>query len=167
MVWKLGRQWARQKLGWSCVLANHKLGRQWARQKLGWSCVLANHKPLCVQWRNKMWKWRDYSLEFSLLITTKFEFFYIEVTAKWRRFSSPGRRFSAMPKWRSVRTNDGGLTCMIIVDTEWRPSLSRYPAIIDKWLDSRHPQHLVFHRNYILLNDVLKSHWTSDTYITT
>ena len=44
-------------------------------------------------------------------------FFYIEVTVKWRRFSSPGRRFSAMSKWRSVRTNDGGLTCMCTCDT--------------------------------------------------
>ena len=37
-------------------------------------------------------------------------FVYIVVTVKWRTFSSPGRRFSAMPKWRSLRTNDGGLT---------------------------------------------------------
>ena len=29
-----------------------KLGRQWTRQELGWSCVLANLIPLCVQWRN-------------------------------------------------------------------------------------------------------------------
>ena len=43
------------------------------------------------------------------------QFFFIEVTVKWRRFSSPGRRFSAMPKWRSLRTNDGGLTCMLSI----------------------------------------------------
>ena len=40
--------------------------------------------------------------------------FYLEVIVKWWRFSSPGRRFSAMPKWRRLRTNDGGLPCMYL-----------------------------------------------------
>ena len=48
------------------------------------------------------------------------QYFYLEVILKWRRFSSPGRRFSAMSKWRSLRrpTNDGGLTCMYVYIVE-------------------------------------------------
>ena len=63
--------------------------------------------------RKKVLKRRDNYVVFLLLIAKNIRNFNnLEATVKWRRFSSPGRRFSAMPKWRRLRTNDGGLTCM-------------------------------------------------------
>ena len=61
---------------------------------------------------DKMSQMRENSVAFSLLIAKNMNFLNLGVTVKWRRVSSPGRRFSAMPKWRRLRTNDGGLTCM-------------------------------------------------------
>ena len=85
-----------------------KLVWEWVPYSL--SEYLANHRPLCISGQTK---WQNgakitLNLDYQSYRPT---FFYLEVIVKWRRFSSPGRRFSGMPKWRSLRMNDGGLTC--------------------------------------------------------
>ena len=104
------------------------IGREWKRVETSLAYVgyvscplttyLANHRRIETvvhSWETKYRNAATITMSFRSWLPNRglcTDFFYLDVILKWRRFSSPGRSFSAMPKWRRLRTNDGGLTCM-------------------------------------------------------